>query len=48
MPGTWVGLEIDKPVGKHGGQGYFSCEDKHALFVRPRNVLLEADEPAVE
>lgn len=42
-PGTWVGVELDSPVGKNNGsvQGvaYFWCRPNYGLFLREENVL---------
>uniref|UniRef100_A0A7R9UDW2 CAP-Gly domain-containing protein n=1 Tax=Pinguiococcus pyrenoidosus TaxID=172671 RepID=A0A7R9UDW2_9STRA len=42
--GIWVGIALPHPSGKNNGtvQGekYFECEDKHGLFVRPKNIEL--------
>ena len=44
--GTWLGIKLDAPNGKNSGsvQGvsYFTCEDKHGLFVRPEQVQLKS------
>ena len=36
-PGTWVGVELNKPVGRNNGTvkgvTYFSCPDEHGVFV---------------
>jgi dynactin complex subunit len=36
--GEWVGLELEKPIGKHEGtvlgRTYFSTPKKHGTFVR--------------
>lgn len=41
--GTWVGIELRKPKGRHdgaiGGQRYFSCRSGHGIFVRPSRVF---------
>ncbi|GAV04235.1 hypothetical protein RvY_14545-2 [Ramazzottius varieornatus] len=41
-PGTWAGVELDGPFGKHDGcandRRYFSCPDRHGLFVRPAQI----------
>jgi hypothetical protein len=38
-PGIWIGVELDSPSGKNDGsvQGvaYFSCPDRHGMFVKP-------------
>lgn len=40
--GVWVGLELEKPIGKHEGtvldRTYFRTAPKHATFVRPADV----------
>eukprot|EP00927_Polykrikos_kofoidii_P025205 TRINITY_DN22696_c0_g1_i1.p1 TRINITY_DN22696_c0_g1~~TRINITY_DN22696_c0_g1_i1.p1 ORF type:complete len:503 (-),score=103.27 TRINITY_DN22696_c0_g1_i1:119-1627(-) len=42
--GTWIGIALDKPVGKNDGsaQGveYFRCPPKHGLFVRKGSELI--------
>lgn len=41
-PGTWVGVELDTPMGKNNGsvQGiaYFNCRMNFGLFLREENV----------
>ncbi|XP_072548600.1 kinesin-like protein KIF13A isoform X2 [Salminus brasiliensis] len=48
--GIWVGVELDRAVGKHNGtvQGrvYFRCATGHGVFVRP--ALLSRVPPAVD
>lgn len=43
--GVWIGVALDKPDGKNDGavQGvqYFTCTDKHGLFLRPASVIPE-------
>lgn len=40
--GTWAGIELDQPLGKHDGtvQGvtYFRCPPNHGIFVHPSKV----------
>lgn len=40
--GTWLGVEMRKPVGKNdgsvNGKKYFSCKPQHGLMVRPSRV----------
>ncbi len=42
--GFWEGIELDKPKGKHNGtvgdKTYFTCKDKHGVFVRSNCVKL--------
>lgn len=37
-----MGVELDKPTGKHDGSvegiAYFMCANKHGVFVRPDKV----------
>ena len=46
-PGIWVGVELDKPEGRHdgmeGGVRYFKCKSGHGLMV-PGHDLLPAPE----
>lgn len=50
--GSWVGVELDEEVGKNSGtvQGvtYFSCKDKHGIFVRPNLVQIKDGESATD
>lgn len=47
-PGQWVGIELDRPVGKNNGslQGikYFDCakDGEYGIFVRPNLVISES------
>jgi len=47
--GTWVGLEIDVPLGKNNGTvkgvEYFNCADLHGLFLRPSALFAEVSTP---
>ncbi|XP_078346704.1 CAP-Gly domain-containing linker protein 3-like isoform X2 [Oculina patagonica] len=40
--GTWLGIEMRKPVGKNdgsvNGKKYFNCKPQHGLMVRPSRV----------
>ena len=42
LPGYWVGVELDEPVGlgsgARGGVTYFECPDKYGSFARPDRV----------
>src|SRR5690554_3799091 len=42
--GEWVGVELDQPDGKNNGSvhnvTYFTCEDKHGIFVRRKKLRL--------
>ena len=44
MDGTWVGVELDAPIGKHDGTvdgvRYFSCKPLHGLMLRPERARL--------
>merc|ERR1719433_2052694 len=47
--GFFVGIELDKPLGKHNGfydgKRYFTAKEKHAIFVRKSRLLpLDANE----
>ncbi len=41
--GTWVGVELDGPIGKNNGSAegkyYFNAPENHGLFVRPEAVI---------
>eukprot|EP00057_Strongylocentrotus_purpuratus_P002704 XP_003725067.1 PREDICTED: dynactin, 150 kDa isoform [Strongylocentrotus purpuratus] len=40
--GDWVGLDLDEPIGKHNGlykgRQYFSCRNKHGIFIHPSRI----------
>ena len=40
--GTWIGVELDVPEGKHNGavagRQYFNSRRNHGIFVRPEKV----------
>jgi tubulin-folding cofactor B len=45
VPGYWVGVEMDEPMGKHNGKGpdgkqYFECMDKCGVFKNPAHVTV--------
>ena len=55
--GVWIGLELERPVGRNDGsvQGvrYFSCQPEHGLFCPPSHVTTApvtaaADQPKAE
>ncbi|TMW62929.1 hypothetical protein Poli38472_005547 [Pythium oligandrum] len=51
LSGEWVGIELDKPEGKHNGElngkVYFTCPPNHGVFVRKTQVKpLNARTPA--
>mmetsp|Transcript_122874 Transcript_122874/g.238989 ORF Transcript_122874/g.238989 Transcript_122874/m.238989 type:complete len:877 (+) Transcript_122874:42-2672(+) len=41
-PSSWIGVELDDPVGKNDGsvrqKRYFQCEPSHGIFVQPDKV----------
>lgn len=43
--GTWIGVELDAPTGKHDGSvdgvRYFNCKPKHGKFVRADKLILD-------
>jgi tubulin-folding cofactor B len=46
--GDWVGVAYDEPYGKHDGcvqnYRYFTCPDKHGVFVHPHRVHVLAND----
>ncbi len=46
MEGLWIGMTLDKPLGKNDGsvQGvrYFACEALHGLFIRSMQIVTES------
>ncbi|OUM69069.1 hypothetical protein PIROE2DRAFT_27247, partial [Piromyces sp. E2] len=42
--GNWIGIELEKPVGKNNGSingvEYFSCKPLYGVFVRPAMVKI--------
>lgn len=48
--GTFVGVALQTPTGKHNGtvgdQQYFSCPANHGLLLRPSGILRKVDKPA--
>mmetsp|Transcript_112875 Transcript_112875/g.207178 ORF Transcript_112875/g.207178 Transcript_112875/m.207178 type:complete len:1342 (-) Transcript_112875:80-4105(-) len=49
--GVWVGVELDRPLGKNNGSvnnvDYFSCKPKHGIFVREEVVTVEGRQEVV-
>lgn len=45
--GTWVGIELDNPLGTHNGtvngKSYFCCKENHGVLVRIHQVAYETD-----
>lgn len=45
--GDWLGIELDKKVGKNNGsvrgEVYFQCAPEHGIFVRPTAVMKRGD-----
>jgi hypothetical protein len=41
-PGTWIGIELNTPDGKHDGEvkghRYFKCKSKHGVMLKPSQV----------
>ncbi|VDO07579.1 unnamed protein product [Brugia timori] len=50
--GCWIGVTYDEPFGKHDGsidgERYFTCQNNHGVFVRPRDVKKCEDEEMEE
>ncbi|VDK77904.1 unnamed protein product [Litomosoides sigmodontis] len=50
--GYWIGVTYDEPFGKHDGsvdgERYFTCENNHGAFVRPRDVKKYVEEEEME
>jgi hypothetical protein len=46
--GPWLGVELDRPCGKHDGaykgERYFRCAHRHGVFVRPGSVTPYPDD----
>ena len=46
--GTWVGIELDQPLGKNDGsvqgQNYFKCKPNYGVFVRAPQVRVISDD----
>ncbi|KAK6109864.1 Dynein associated family protein [Brugia pahangi] len=44
--GTWIGLNLDEPNGKHNGTvkgiQYFACKPSHGIFLRANQIRLES------
>ena len=40
--GTWYGIELELPKGKHNGTSngvtYFTCEDNHGVLLRAESL----------
>ena len=41
-PGKWIGVELSEEKGKNNGsvqgKAYFTCPDRHGLFVRQNQL----------
>jgi len=48
--GTWVGLELKKPIGEHNGtfkgHEYFKCKDDYGMFVKADSVQIYNEQTA--
>lgn len=46
--GVWVGLELDKPIGKNSGsykgKKYFECKPNHGIFIKYEKIKTQEDE----
>ena len=42
--GFWVGVQLDEPTGTNNGTihntQYFSCNDNHGVFIRPKDLTI--------
>ncbi|XP_062520862.1 kinesin-like protein KIF13A isoform X2 [Corticium candelabrum] len=47
QPGEWIGIQLDRPNGKHNGSvlgvSYFKCKPKHGVFVRMDKIIKAPD-----
>lgn len=46
-PGTWIGVELEHPDGDNdgtvNGHPYFTCGDRHGIFVPPEKVMRDSE-----
>ena len=45
-PGEWLGVELERPVGRHSGRGLFECAPGSGIFVRQGSAGVDVTAPA--